>query len=93
MMHSLEEVWALDDDCHGRVGDHTAHGLHTGAILDCGPTEQYPLPRICYESNSATETPLCSILLLPGVRPRSAANLYVPLTGKDELTLLYGPQL
>ena len=94
MMHSSEEVWALDDDCRGPVGHHTAHGPHTaGAILDCGPTGQYLLPWICYESYSATKTLMCSALLLPGVRPGSASNLYQPPIGKAELTPLYGPQL
>ena len=106
MTHSSEEVWALDDGHHGRVGDHTARGsvprtdpagAHVphaaGAILGCGPTELCLPSQICYESYSATETPLCFSLLLPGVRPESASNPYQPLTGKAELTPLYEPQL
>ena len=76
MTHSSEEAWALDDGHRGRVDDHTAHGSCTdpagahvphaaGAILGCGPTELYPLLRICCESYFATETLLCSVLLLP----------------------------
>ena len=65
-MHSLEEVWVLDDDCHGPVDDHTAHGPHAAeAILGCGPTKPCPLQRICCESYSATEIQLYSALLLP----------------------------
>ena len=104
MTHSSEEVWSLDDGHHGRVSDHIARGfctdlayahvLHaTGDILGCEPTEQYLPSQICYESYSATKTLLCSALLLPGVRPRSASNLCQPPTGKAELTLLYGLQL
>ena len=104
MIHSSEEVWALDDGHHDRVGDHTACGFCTdpasihishaaGAILGCGPTELYLPSQICYESYSTTETLLCSALLLPGVRPGSASNLCQPPTGKAELTLLYGLQL
>ena len=104
MTHSSEEVWALDDGHHGRVGDHTAHrfctdpvgarDLHVaGAILGYGPTELYPLLRICCESYSATETLLCSVLPLPEVRPGSASNLCQPPTGKVESTLLFGLQL
>lgn len=73
MTHSLEEAWVLNDDCHGRVDDHTAHGLHAvEAILGCEPTELYPLQRTCCESYSATKTLLCFALLLPGGRPGSA---------------------
>ena len=94
MMHSLEEAWALDDDYRGRADDHTVHGLHAaGAILGCGPTELYPLLRICCESYSATETLLCSALLMPGARPESASNLCRPSTRKVGSTLQFGPQL
>ena len=94
MTHSSEEAWALDDDCRGRADDHTVHDLHAaGAILGCGPTELYPLLWIYCESYSATETLLCSILLLLGVRPGSASNLCRPPTRKVELTLLFGLQL
>ena len=77
MIHSSEEVWALDDGHHGRVGDHTARGsaprtdpgnAHVphaaGAILGYGPTELYLPSQICCESYYATETLLCSVLLL-----------------------------
>ena len=65
MMHASDEAWVLDGDCHGRVDDHTAHGLHAAeAILGCELTEPYPLQRICYESYSATEILLYSVLLL-----------------------------
>ena len=68
MTHSSEEAWVLDDDCRGRVDDHTVHGPHaTGAILGCGPTELYLLVRICCESYSATAIQLNFDLLLPGV--------------------------
>ena len=104
MTHSLEEAWALDDDHRGRFGDHTIHGFYTNpsdlhvphaleAILGCEPTELCLPPQICYESYSATETLLCSVLPLPGVKPGSASNLCQLLTGKAELTLLFGPQL
>ena len=66
MMHSLEEAWALDDDCLSRVDDHTTHGLHAvEAILGCEPTEPCPLQQICYESYFTTEILLYSALLLP----------------------------
>ena len=50
MTHSLGEAWALDDDHHDRVSDHTAHGFCTDpvdldvphaleVILGCEPTE------------------------------------------------------
>ena len=104
MTHSSEEVWELDDGHHDRVGDRTARGFciapidghvphAAGVILGCGPTKLYLPSQICYESYSATETLLCSALLLPGVRPGSASNLCKPPTGKAELTLLYGPQM
>ena len=104
MTHSSEEAWALDNDHRGRVGDHTARGLCTdpaGArvphavevILGYEPTGLCPPPRTCYESYSATEILLCSVLPLPGVRAGSASNLSQPPTGKAELTLLFGPQL
>ena len=104
MTHSLGEAWALDDDHHGRVGDHTAHGFFTdlvgpyvphaaGAILGYGLTELYLPSQTCYESYSATETPLCSALLLPGARPGSASNLCQLPTRKAELTLRFGLQL
>ena len=68
MARSSEEAWVLDDDCHGRVDDHTAHGPHAAeAILGCEPTEPCPLQQICCESYSATEIWLCSALPLPGV--------------------------
>ena len=80
MIHSSEEVWALDDGHHDRVGDHTAHDsctdpadahdLHAaGAILGYELTELYLPPRICYEFCYATEILQCSALLLPGARP------------------------
>ena len=104
MIHSSEEVWALDDGHYGPVGDPTARGFctdlagahvpHTaGAISGCGPTELYLPSQTCYESYSATEIPLCSILLLPRVGPESESDLGQPPTGKAELTPLYGPQL
>ena len=103
MTHSSREVWALDDGHRGRVGDQTARGFCTdlagahvphavGAILGCGPTELYLPSQICYESYSATETLMCSALLQPGVKPGSASNLCQLLTGKAELTLLFGLQ-
>ena len=104
MIHSSEEVRALDDGHRDRVGDHTSRGSCTGpagahvphaagAILGCGPTELYLPSQICYESYFATETLLCCALLLLGVRPGSASNLFQPPTGKAELTLLFGLQL
>ena len=94
MTHSLEEAWALDDDCRGRADDHTVHGLHAaGAILGYGLTGLYPLLRIFCESYSATETLQCSALLLLGARPGSASNLCRPPTVKVESTLLFGLQL
>ena len=103
-MHSSEEVWALDDDHHDRVSDHTSRGFYiapadahvphaTGVILGCGPSELYPLLRICCESYSVTKTLLCSVLLLPGARLGSTSNLCQSSTRKAELTLLYGLQL
>ena len=66
-MHSLEEAWVLDDDCHGRVDDHTAHGLHAvEAILGYEPTELYSQRRIDCESYCVTAIQLNSDLLLPG---------------------------
>ena len=104
MMHSSEEVWALDDNYRGRVGDHTTHGFciapadahvphAAGVILGCGPTELYLPSQTCYESYSVTEKLMCFALLLPGVRPGSASNLCQPPTGKAESTLLFGLQL
>ena len=104
MTHSSGEVWALDDDHRGQVGDHTAHGFCTvladlhvphasEAILDCGPIELRLPPQICYESYSATMTLLCSALPLPRVKPGSASNLCQLLTGKAESTVLFGLQL
>ena len=104
MTHSSGEVWALDDGHRGRVGDHIAHGFCTdlvgphvphavGAILGCEPSELCLPPQTCYEFYSMTVILLCSALLLPGVRPGSASNLCQPLTGKVELTPLFGPQL
>ena len=56
MMRSSEEAWVPDNDCHGRVEDHTAHDLHAAeAISGYGLTEPCPLQRICYESYSATK--------------------------------------
>ena len=103
MTHSSEEAWALDDDHRGRVGDYTAHGFCTdlvgphvlhasGVILGCEPTGLCLPSQTCYESYSATETLLCSALPLLGVKPGSASNLCQLLTGKAELTLLYGLQ-
>ena len=104
MMYSSGEAWALNGDSRGRVGDHTAHGFCTDpvdlhvphaleAILGCESTDLYPLQWTCCESYSTTETLLCFALPLPGARPGSASNLCRPLTGKAELTLLFGPQL
>ena len=94
MMHSSEEVWLLDDDCRGRADDHTVHGLHAaGAILGCGPTVLYLPSQTCYEFYSMTVILLCFALLLPGVKLRSASNLYQLPTGKAESTLLFGLQL
>ena len=94
MTHSWEEAWVLNDDCRGRADDHTVHGPHVaGATLGYGPTELYPLLRICCESYSATEIPLCLALPLPGARPGSASALCQPPTGKVGSTLLFGPQL
>ena len=93
-MHSSEEAWVLDNDCHGRVDDHTTHDPHAaGAILGYEPTELCPLQRIFYESYSMTEILLCFALLLPRARPGSASILCQLLTGKVGLTLLFGPQL
>ena len=65
-MHSSEEAWVLDDDCHDRVDDHSADGLHAAeAILGCEPTKPCPLQQICCESYSATEILLYSARLLP----------------------------
>ena len=104
MIHSSEEVWALDDGHHGRVGDHIARGFCTDpagahvphaaeAILGCEQIGQCLPPQICYESYSATEILLCFALLLPVVNPGSASNLCQLPTGKAELTPLFGLQL
>ena len=104
MIHSSEEVWALDDGHRGRVDDHTAHGScidpagahvpHAAEAISCyGQIGQYSPPQTYYESYSATEILLCSALLLPGVKPGSASNLCQLLTGKAESTLLFGLQL
>ena len=104
MTHSSEEAWALDDGHHGRVDDHTTHGSCTDlagihvphaaeAVSGYGQTGQYPPPQTCYESYSATETPMYSAPPLPGVKPGSASNLGQLLTGKVELTLLFELQL
>ena len=76
MTHSSEEVWAVDDGRHGRVGDHTTHGSYTDpadahdlhaawAILGCGPTELH-LQQICCGSYSVIVIQLSFDLLLPG---------------------------
>ena len=104
MTHSLGEAWALDDDRCDRVGDHTARGFCTdlvdlhvphasGAILGCEPTRLCLQPWICCESYSMTEILLCSAHPRLGARPGSAPNLDQLLTGKVELTPLFGPQL
>ena len=104
MTHSMGEAWALDDDHRGRVGDHTALGFCTDlvglhvphaseAILGCEPTELCLPLQIYYESYSETMTLLCSAPPPPGAKPGSASNLYQPLTGKAESTLLFGQQL
>ena len=106
MIHSSEEVWALDDGHHGRVGDHTARGSdpHTalgdahvphaaGAILGCEPTELCLPPQICCGSCYETEKQLCFALLLLGAAPGFASNLFQPLIGMAESTPLFRPQL
>ena len=58
MTHSLGEAWALDDDHHDRLGDHTTldfcidlvdpHVPHASeAILGYGPTELCLQQQIC----------------------------------------------
>ena len=98
MIHSSEEVWALDDGRHIAHGFCTdlagVHVLHAaGAILGYVLTELCLPSQTCYESYSTTEIPLSSALLLPGVKPGSASNLCQVMTGKAESTLLFGPQL
>ena len=64
-----------------------------GAILGCEPTDLCQPPQICCGSCCETEKQLCFALLLPEAVPGSASNLFQPLIGMAESTLLYGLQL
>ena len=104
MTHNSEEAWALDEGHRGRVGDHIARGfyidpagahiLHAAeAILGYEPTGLCPPPQTCYESYSATEVLLYSVLQPLEARPGSASNPCLPPTGKAGWTLLFGLRL